>query len=247
MSAPQTIVTFKWAPPLGYRSKYGPETVNTLAAMVRRHYPHPHRFICVTDDSHGIDSRIDVLPGWNDFSDVPSPHGGKNPSCYRRLRLFHPDAAQWFGQRYVSLDLDVVITGDLTPLWQRSEDIVLWGDTNPQPGSHYNGSMMLMTAGARSKVWTNFDPATSPQQSLQARCWGSDQGWISYTLGKGEAKWTKADGVYSFRNHLHKAGGILPENARIVIWHGAHDPWSPVAQQYPWVRKHYRNDVEVAA
>jgi hypothetical protein len=143
----------------------------------------------------------------------------------------------------------VVITGDLASLWHRTEDIVLWGDTNPQPGSHYNGSMMLMTAGARSKVWTAFNPVTSPKQSLAARCWGSDQGWISYTLGKGEAKWTKADGVYSFRNDLQRVGESrhLPSNARMVIFHGAHDPWGPFAQRWQWVQQHYRADVEVAA
>lgn len=242
----ESVVCWRWKPREGYRSSYGPETVNVLRDMIRRQYPHPHRFICVTDDPHGIDAGIEVLPGWDDFAAVPSPHGGKNPSCYRRLRMFHPDAAQWFGQRFVSLDLDVVITGDLSPLWNRPEPIVFWGDTNPQPGSHYNGSMVLMTAGSRPQVWTDFDPATSPRRSLQARCWGSDQGWISYRLGKGEAKWTKADGVYSFRNDL-KQSRVLPPNAKIVIFHGAHDPWSPHAQQWPFVREHYRADAEVTA
>jgi hypothetical protein len=126
---------------------------------------------------------------------------------------------------------------------------VFWGDTNPQPGSHYNGSMMLLTAGARSKVWSNFDPVSSPRQSLAARCWGSDQGWISYTLGKGEAKWTKADGVYSFRNDIQRTDVArhLPPNARIVIFHGSHDPWGPMAQRYQWVQQHYRIHAEVAA
>lgn len=239
-----SVICWRWKPQPGYRSTFGPETVNTLAAMVRRHYPHPHRFICVTDDSHGLDARVEVVPAWNDFANVPSPHGGKNPSCYRRLRMFHPDAAQWFGERFVSLDLDVVITGDLTPLWHRSEDIVLWGDTNKRRGSHYNGSMILLTAGSRPKVWTQFDPVVSPQQSVAAHAWGSDQGWISYCLGGGEAKWSKADGVYSFRNDL-KQEMPLPRGARIVMFHGVHDPWGSVAQQKPWVRAHYRRD-EVA-
>lgn len=242
-----SILCWKWKPREGYRSTYGPETVNTLFAMVRRHYPHPCRFICVTDDANGIDPRVDVIPAWNDYATVPSPHGGKNPSCYRRLRMFHPDAAQWFGERFVSLDLDVVITADLTPLWHRPEPIVLWGDTNPQPGSHYNGSMILLTAGSRPKVWTEFDPATTPQKTLRARCWGSDQGWLSYCLGGGEAKWGKSDGVYSFRNHMKGHPHRLPENARLIIWHGAHDPWSAYGQQIPWVREHYRIDQAVAA
>lgn len=233
-----SVICWRWRPLAGYRSSYGPETVNTLRAMVTRHYPHPHRFICVTDDPSGIDADVELVPAWNDFAHLPSPHGGRNPSCYRRLRMFHPEIASVFGERFVSLDLDVVLTGDVTPLWNRPEEIVLWGDTNPQPGSHYNGSMVLLTAGSRPKVWTDFDPHASPAKAKAARCWGSDQGWLSYCLGKGEARWSKADGVYSFRNDLQKR--TLPDNARVVVFHGRHDPWTPyVQQQYPWIREHY--------
>lgn len=242
-----TVICWKWQPHAGYRSTYPPETVNVLRDMVRRHYPHPHRFVCVTDQPQGIDRDVEIIPAWNDFAHVPSPHGGtKNPSCYRRLRLFHPDAAQWFGDRFVSLDLDMVITGDLTPLWNRTEDVVFWGDTNPQPASHYNGSMMLIRAGSRPHVWSRFDPKVSPSLSLKAKAWGSDQGWISYCLGGKEAKWTRSDGVYSFRNDL-KGHPKLPDNARVVVFHGRFDPWQhDVQKRWPWVKAHYRREAVAA-
>lgn len=234
-----TVITWKWAVP-GYRSTFGPETVNTLRRMVCRHYAELHRFVCVTDDAKGLDPQVDVIPAWNDFAHVPSPHGGRNPSCYRRLRLFHPKAAQWFGERFVSLDLDLVITGDLAPLWNRQEPFVAWGDTNPLSGSHYNGSMMLLTAGARPDVWTDFNPERSPQESRQAQCFGSDQGWISYRLGKGEAKWTRKDGVYSYRNEIAPRDSVLPANAKVVVFHGHEDPWHPnVQRRCAWVKAHY--------
>ena len=241
-----SVVCWRWLPRRGYRSTFPPSTVNVLRAMVSRHYPHPHRFICVTDDPDGIDPDVEILPDWHDFDGVLSPHGQKHPSCYRRLRMFHPDAAQWFGERFVSLDLDIVITGDLTPLFSRTEPIIMWGDTNPQPGSHYNGSLVMLSAGARPQVWTDFDPHVSPRKTIAARCFGSDQGWISYRLGPGEAKWSIKDGVYSFRNHL-KEHRQLPENARVVVFHGATDPWTPYARNWPWVRQHYRINSTVAA
>lgn len=244
----ETVVCWRWPPKPGYRSTYPPETVNVLRSMVRRFYPHPHRFVCVTGDPAGIDPSVEIIPAWDDFSDVPSPHGGKNPSCYRRLRLFHPDAEQWFGKRYVSIDLDVVITGDLTPLWHRPEPVVFWGDTNPQPNSHYNGSMMLISAGARPQLWNDFDPKRSPDESLQARAWGSDQGWISYKLGGREAKWNKADGVYSFRNDLQSSPrSVLPSNAKVIVFHGRIDPWSHEVNDCKWVREFYRIHEGVAA
>ncbi len=234
-----SVVTWKWKPREGYRSTFGPDTVNVLKRMIDRHYSDPHRFICVTDDADGIDPSVEILPLWNDFADVPSPHGGKNPSCYRRLRMFHPEIGKHFGERFVSLDLDAVITGDMRPIWNRPEDFVAWGDTNPRPGSHYNGSMILLRAGARPQVWERFDPVTSPRESLRARCWGSDQGWISFVLGQGEAKWSRRDGVYSFRNDLQKCPS-LPANAKIVLFHGNVDPWQPAAQaRHSWIQEHY--------
>jgi hypothetical protein len=241
-----SVVCWRWLPRRGYRSTFPPSTVNVLRSMVARHYPFPHRFVCVTDDPTGIDPDVEILEDRGDFAGLPSPHGAKHPSCYRRLRLFHPEAAQWFGERYVSLDLDLVITGDLSPLFHRPEPIVMWGDTNPQPGSHYNGSIVLMSAGARPQVWNDFDPQTSPRRSLSARCFGSDQGWISYCLGPGEAKWSTRDGIYSFRNHLRESH-TLPANARIAVFHGSIDPWSPLARNWPWVRQHYRIGSKVAA
>ena len=231
-----SVVCWKWKPAQGYRSTFGPETVNVLRRMVAKHYPHPHRFLCVTDDPAGIHPDVEVVPIWNDFSDLPSPHGGKNPSCYRRLRMFHPDASQWFGERFVSLDLDAVITGDVSPLWNRSEPFVMWGDTNRT--TFYNGSMVLMTAGARRQVWDDFNPTTSPAEAKAAGQFGSDQAWISYRLGPGEATWSTLDGVYSYRMHLQQRQE-LPPYARIVFFHGQVDPWSPAAQSKPWVRQHY--------
>ncbi len=231
-----SVVCWKWAVD-GYRSSFGPEAVNTLRRMVARHYAKPHRFICVTNDAAGLDPEVEVVADREDFKNVPSPHGGRNPSCYRRLRLFAPDAGETFGQRFVSIDLDCVIVRDMTPIWDRPEAFVIWGDTNPQ--TLYNGSMMLLKAGARPQVWQKFDPLTSPGKARQAGQFGSDQAWISYCLGKGEAKWTCKDGVFSYRNEIQRRGGQLPPQARIVMFHGLVDPWAREAQRLPWVRQHW--------
>jgi hypothetical protein len=232
---PAAVITWKWRPiSRNYRSTFRAETVNTLFRMVRRHYPEPFRAVCVTDDPHGIDPSIEIVPIGDHLATIPNPHGAQNPSCYRRLRMFAPEAADTFGPRFVSLDLDTVITGDLVPLWDRPEEFVAWGDTNR--GTPYNGSMILLTAGARPRVWQTFDPRDSPRKAKAAGCFGSDQGWISYCLGPGEARWGRADGVYSYRNDI-KRSGRLPAGARIVFFHGRIDPWAREAQALDWVRE----------
>lgn len=238
---PETVVTWMWKAPTGYRSTFTPAHVNTLQRMTARNFPHPHRFICVTHETAGLDKAVEAVKPWDDFTTLTNPSGTKNPSCYRRLRAFHPDIAETFGQRFVSLDLDCVITNDLTPLWDRPEDFVIWGDTNPRTA--YNCSMFLLTSGARAQVWNTFDPKTSPAQSRAAGCFGSDQGWVSFCLGPKETRWTKADGVYSYRNELMNRPEFVrnpPDDARAIFFHGPGDPWQAQIQaRHPWVKRHY--------
>lgn len=234
-----SVVCWKWKPAPGYRSTFGAEQVNVLRSMVKRHYARPHRFICVTDDGKGIEAGIEVVPLWQDFAGLRSPHGGNNPACYRRLRAFAPDAEKYFGERLVSVDLDCVITGDLVPLWERDEDFVIWGDTNPT--TPYNGSMWMLRTGSRSKVWTEFDPKRSPALGLAKRYIGSDQAWLAVCLGPNEPRWTRRDGVCSYRNEIAPKGGALPSDARIVFFHGRHDPWHlDIQQRHRWVRDNWR-------
>jgi hypothetical protein len=240
-----TVVTFLWKPFEGYRSQFKGEHVDVLARMVRRNLSVPHRFVCITDDPSDITEKVDILPLWSDHAEIPSPHdrkGKHNPSCYRRLKIFARDAADWLGTRILSLDLDCVITGSLDELVARPEDFVIWGETNAT--SPYNGSMVLLTAGARPQVWESFDRETSPAASFAAGYFGSDQGWIAYCLGPHEARFRADEGVLSYRLHVkrgtHGNRLELPRHARVVFFHGEVDPWSPEAQRLDWVREHWR-------
>lgn len=232
------VICFKWKPRPGYRSYYAGRHVNVLRNMVERNCSIPHRFSCITDDPTGIDKDIRIIKLWKDFADMKNPSFHNGPNCYRRLKAFSAEAREIIGPRFVALDLDCVIVGDVTPLWDRREEFIIWGDSTPAPW--YNGSMWLMTAGSRRIVYDTFDPATSPLHSNRSGQRGSDQGWISYCLGRNEATWTRADGVLSYRNHLGNGLHPLPRGARIVIFHGNTDPWSPRAQRIPWVKEHYR-------
>lgn len=233
------VICWKWKPEKAYRSLFEGVHVNILRNMVARNFKRPHEFICITDDATGIDPAIRIIPLWADFAEVPSPHGAGNPACYRRLKAFSREAAEIIGPRFVSLDLDCVIVADMIPVWDRPDDFVIWGDTALR--TPYNGSMFMLTAGARAKVWETFHPVRSPLHGRRLNYVGSDQAWIAACLGPREKKWGQLDGVYSYRNEIRPRGGILPKDARVVFFHGKHDPWdAPIYDHLKWVRDHYR-------
>ena len=233
-----TVTTFKWSA-YGYRSVYTAKHVNRLAAMFRRYLAIKHEFVCVTDDPVGLDAEIRPVEIWSDHALVPNPHGGREPSCYRRLKLFDKSCAELIGERILQCDLDTVLTGDVTPLFDRPEDTVLLGTKHPH--IPVNGSLALVTPGARPEVWESFDPETSPKTARAAKCFGSDQGWMAYVLGDSVAKWQVGEGgIYSYGaiETSPKHRGQLPKDARLVCFYGPRDPWG-APQRRPWVRRFY--------
>lgn len=240
MNEPLTFVCWRWRSPkkADVRFTFAPDTVYALQEMIARHYPHVHRFVCVTDHPEELPG-VETVKLWDDCSNIPSPFGHSYPSCYRRLKVFAPDAGEIFGPRLVSIDLDTVIVGDLTPLFDRPEDFVIWGESDFPHTTPYCGSLWMLRTGTRTKAWTEFDEHTSPKLAWNAGCRGSDQGWLAYILGKKEATWTRKDGVYSFRKHLSRVGGKLPSDARVICFHGKENPWGHRAMKLPWVRAHY--------
>ena len=220
-----TVVTFKWG------QQYSAADVNRLRRMVARYYRFPHRFICVTDDPAGVEG--ETMPLWPEHGEIENPTGPHRPSCFRRLKLFAADAGRQFGERFVCVDLDSVVVGDLAPLWHRAEPFVVWRDPAYRAGgpvSPYNGSMFLLSAGARAGVWDSFDAIASVAAIKRAGVKGSDQAWLAIALDLSEATWGPNDGVlWSMRLGLKPP----PSNGRIVFFSGTDKRRMP---QLPWVR-----------
>jgi hypothetical protein len=223
------IISWLWHQP-GGRTAYTAGHANIWAAQVRRHLTIPHTIALVTDMPEGLDPSIEVIAPPNDFVGIETPTwNGHLPNCFRRLALFRRDAAEVFGgERIVSMDLDCVIADSLDPLFDRSEDLVLYAGTNfSRP---YNGSMAMLTAGCRPQVYERFNAAEAAEAG--ARFLGSDQSWISHVLGWGEATWTAKDGVAWW-------GSQYNEDLRLMFFPGNPKPWNLVGAS-GWVTEHYR-------
>jgi len=234
-----SIVCWKWG------EKYTADQVNVLARAIGRFYEEPHEFVCVTSEPEGLDAAIRIVapPVLPHHEQLGSPHGDRFPACYRRLWNFSREAGEAFGPRFFAIDIDTVITGDLRPIFNRSEEFMIWGD----PGhtwAKYGGGAYLMKAGCRDFVWTMFRPGSSPALALAEGYNGSDQAWISYCLYPREATYTREHGMYTSAKWAKLPRGPeaqLPVEVRMVHFSGKLKPWSFRAQKrYPWINEYYR-------
>ena len=239
------ILTWLWPQP-GGRAEYTAEHVNIWAAMVGRHLSMPHTLACVTDMPEGIDPSIEIISPPGEFEDVRIPTWSDRrarglPQCFRRLAMFHPNAGEIFGERFVSMDLDCVIADNLDPLFDHDDDFRMYRGTNA--ARPYNGSLLQMNAGARPKVYTEF----TPERAVAAGkiYLGSDQAWISYVLGWCEKTWGPEHGVQWYRSRQNRHD-IRP---RLMFFPGTPKPWQvrPSDPSGPWVAAHYVGEVREAA
>lgn len=214
-----TVLAWYWHNP-NCRTQFKASYVNLWADMVRRNLSMPHRIACVTDAPQGIDASIEIIKPPGDFHDIQPNWGPRKPNCYRRLSMFRRDADKIFGERFVCMDLDCVVGGPLDPLFDRKEDLVLFKGTTPD--RPYNGSMMLIRAGCRPKVYEDFT-AEGARVSGE-RFFGSDQAWLAHKLGGGERVWAERDGVFWY-GPLYKslAKTVKP---RILFFPGKIKPWT---------------------
>jgi hypothetical protein len=241
-----TVLAWKWKPAAtsgqsaeGTVERYSAIHVNRLRHMVGRHLHIPHRFLCITDDSSGLDADIETLPMW--------PGDELLYRHTRRLRMFSAGAREALGDRVLNLDLDTVVCGDLTPLATRSEPLVIWWSPSLRTKSArvYNPSVVLFAPGDLDAMWQSFsaDPADAIVRARRHGWRNSDQAilndWITQH-GVPVHRLTEADGLYSFRDHILPGGG-LPADARLVGFYDPHyDPAFPELQAaHPWITQQW--------
>lgn len=228
------IVCVKWG------KKYGPEYVNILQAMVKRHLTLSHRFICFTDDKTGLNADIETFPlietqleGW-----------------WHKLTLFKSDLFGLTG-RTLYMDLDVVIIDSIDCFFNDYDDrFVIIKDWNSNARfTFWNSSVFLYDIGKLSFVWDNF----SEEQSK--RIGGGDQIWITRQIPDATT-WPKTwcrsfkyecvdNGPYRDAAENHNKDGI-PDGCKIVIFHGQPNPPDALTGKvlrYPaasWIADYWR-------
>ncbi|MEM9122410.1 MAG: hypothetical protein AAGB03_03730 [Pseudomonadota bacterium] len=233
-------------------SAYGPDDVNVLYSMVRRHLAFVPRFVCFTDDASGLDPAIETQP-IPEF-DVPAFTAHKP---WRKLTTLMPGFGGLSGKT-LFLDLDVVVTGDLDPLFEYSDKFAI-SENWSQPGTGVgNSSVYCYEIGQYAWV---LDVYRRDYETLFAQ-YPNSQTFMSKTLGPENIEYWPPDWVVSFKYTCMDRGPMrvltnavqvphLPEGARVVAFHGNPKPSDALAGRYPgpwykrvratpWIAQHYK-------
>ena len=227
--AQRHILCMKWG------TKYGPEYVNRLYAMVRRHLSGDFSFVCLTDDPAGIRAEVQCLP-------IPPLNlqlqPGQRDGAWKKLTTFAADLHGLSGTA-LFLDLDVVIVGALDGFFTQPGDFLIIHDY-PRfwrlgPRIVGNSSVYRFTLGAHADLLEYFRKHMDEVQRKHR----NEQHYLSHflyrqgKLGYWPQGWCpsfKYDCIPAWPANRWRAPSV-PDGARIIIFHGEINPPDALAGQ----------------
>ena len=219
--ATRHILCMKWG------TKYGPEYVNRLYAMVRRHLRGDFRFVCLTEDGQGVRPEVTCLP-------IPPLNlqlaPGQRDGAWKKLTTFEADLHGLRGTA-LFLDLDVVIVGSLDAFFEHPGDFLIIRDYDRfwrRGRITGNSSVYRFELGAHADVLGYF---RDHLDEVQAR-YRNEQTYLSDVLHKqGKLAYWPDGWCPSFKYHGIPAwpanywkAPFVPRDARIMVFHGEVNP-----------------------
>ena len=247
-TAQRHVLCMKWG------TKYGPEYVNRLYGMVRRHLSGSFNFVCLTDDATGIRPEVQCLP-------IPPLNlhlkPGQRDGAWKKLTTFDADLHGLRGTA-LFLDVDVVIVGSLDAFFEYPGDFLIihdyprfWRFGKRITG---NSSVYRFQLGAHADVLEYF---RTHMEEVQANN-RNEQTFLSRYLHKqGKLAYWPTGWCPSFKYHGIPTWPLnywrepcVPEGARIMIFHGECNPPDALAgrrnkrlgfiRPARWVAQHWR-------
>ena len=157
------------------------------------------------------------------------------PGWWSKIELFDPEKID---DDIFYLDLDVVVLGDISDLLKHPYLTML--NDFFYPNKTFNSAIMRIPHKEKYKVWETFN--RFPDRFMRRYKEGGDQEFISKIYPDAQTWQTRFPGqIVSYKKHVvqknkkneHAIGnGKVPENTRIVCFHGKPRPWQC---NEPWV------------
>ena len=219
------IICIKWG------NLFGPEYVNRLYSGVRRNIKLDVRFFCMTEHITGLHSDIEILKlPKEDFADPMNAALAlsNRQGAMRKTSLFRKGLIPDLEGPLLGFDLDVVITGDLTPIWEMSPGKIVmrhdWIEAR-KGRSTGHGSVFRFDPSLHGYLYSDI-AENAFYEVEKAR--GSEQRYTSHkAMERGDFDYIPESLVASFKHSCLDLPPLnyfrppkLPVNARVVCFHG---------------------------
>ena len=236
------VICMKWG------TKYGPEYVNRLYAMVKRHLSLEFQMVCLTDDDKGIRPEVRCLP----IPPLDLPPGIPERG-WTKLVTFAKDLHGLRGTA-LFLDIDVVVVGSLNDFFTQPGEFLIIHDYKRPWRITGNSSVYRFELGAHPEVLSYF---RENFESIRKQ-FRNEQAYLSDVIHKqGKLQYWPAAWCPSFKYHSiprwptnYWTEPGIPKDARIVIFHGECNPPDALAgkrnrrfrfiKPTSWVGQHWR-------
>ena len=162
---PQKSVDNNYILCLKHGTKYSADYVNTLYRMVKRHCTIDFTFVCLTDDTTGINPNIKTIP-------LPDYLQG----WWCKPYMFSNDLGLVGNVLYMDLDVVIAKNIDHLFLFEPNSWCTIRDFTRKMRPSwqKYNSSVVRFRAGYLAHFWEDF---VKDQKNIQRR-WHGDQDWL---------------------------------------------------------------------
>lgn len=240
----RVILCMKWG------TKYGPEYVNRLYAMVRRHLRGEFRFVCLTDRTEGIRPEVECFP-------IPSLElpAGSPERGWTKLTTFSTELVEGYGLKGTALflDLDVVIVGDITQFFYVPGEFLIIHDWKRPWRITGNSSVYRFELGRHPEVLVKF---RAEFDAIRQK-FRNEQAYLSDEMqAKGMLRYWDDAWCASYKYHCiprwptnYWRAPFIPKDARILIFHGVMNPPDALAgrsngnwrhaKPAPWIADHW--------
>jgi hypothetical protein len=241
MSVQKLIICVKWG------DKFGPEYVNKLYGMARRHITGEFRLVCFTDNPNGLRPEVESRP----LPDLGCPHPERTIGKWRKVVLWGDDVGGLSGPA-LFIDLDSVIINNIDGYFTHgsADDVILarnWAKPFSRMGQT---SIFRFPIGKNPQILANF--RRDPQGTADK--YHFEQHYITSSVPGGIKFWPE-HWTRHFRIHCLPYFPLRlffaarkPKNAKVVTFPGGPNPddvvlgrWDEGLPQFPSAWQHIKN------
>lgn len=222
---------------------FDPIYVNRLYAMVERHLTLPHRFICLTENSNGINPSISVAP----FIDMSLER------WWNKLELFKPHPILE-NNRTLFFDLDTVIVNNIDDIASYNGEFAILHDLfaarrgpvrrpsikQPHRGQWLGSAIMSIAPGFGEFIWKGLI-----QEKGRIKYYPGDQQFIAKKFIDTKYSPDIWQELYPGKIHSFKASVLdrtfkdhFDKGMSIVCFHGKPRPHE--VNHLDWMKEHWR-------